>query len=547
MPTGLHKTEQALARVRNRAVLPVLAVALRSSSAEIRAAAIRATIRRHDIESHTQLLRHFHELAPRDRSMLRETHTAMPHHAASALKAAVLEGDAVLCQNACDIILLCHDYSLFQALVNAVEKPRYPHAGRVVATLLQLTVQLHDEVISWAKGDHAGHDPSFARHQVLATLERSFKRKVDHHPSELVEAFLLLAPSDSELLMAMMQDAGHSCHSQLVSSLSSNKSPAVMERLVAILRDTDAPAAALEAIGRRADRPFVDFLLHELRHPVPLRVLHNMKRLRSVAWLEDQRDMLLEFDGSAQAIAIELATGSSIDRDALFKLLELVVRHGLAEGRRAGCYALAAFKQPEASELVLAALSDPDSGVQAAAVRQLRPRRIPEALQMLVARLESPYIEVRDAARSSLAEFNFVRYRAMFDLLDEQAVRTIGALVRQVDHSVRDKLLEELTSPSVTARLRGIEMAVAMGAVEDVRGQLLSLVRHENASVRKEAVAALAFATGAGVKEALDFALLDTNRSISDAARQSLARHKLSGTSLDEGAATTGLSNDATR
>jgi len=528
MPTGLHKTEQALARARNRAVLPVLAVALHSCSAEVRAAAIRATIRRHDIDSHTQLIRHFHELAATDRSVLREAHRAMPHHAAPALKAAVLEGDATLCRNARDIILLCRDYDLFQTLVKAVEKPRHPHAGQVAATLLQLAEQLYDEVIAWAKGDRAGRDPSFARHQVLAALERSFKRKADHHSSELVDAFLLLAPSDSESLLGIMRDGRHSCHSQLMSSLSSNKTPAVMERLVALLRDTDAPIAALEAIGRRTDRPFVDFLLHDLKHPVPLRVLHNMKRLRSVAWLEGQRDMLLEFDGGAQAVAIDLAMASAIDRDALFELLKLVVRHGLAEGRRASCYALAAFKQQEANDLVLAALSDPDAGVQAAAVRQLRPRRIPEALQMLVARLESPLVEVRDAARSSLAEFNFVRYRAMFDLLDEHAVRTTGALVRQVDPSVRDKLGEELTAPSATTRLRGIEMAVAMGAVEDVRGQLLTLARHENAAVRKEAVTALAFATGPGVVESLDFAVRDTNRSVADAARQSLARLKFS-------------------
>ena len=540
MPTGLHKTEQALARARNRAVLPVLAVALHSCSAEVRAAAIRASIRRHDIDSHTQLIRHFQEFAATDHSVLRESHCAMPHHAASALKTAVLEGDATLCGNACDIILLCRNYALFQTLVKAVEKPGHPHAGRVEATLLQLAVLLHDEVIAWSKGDRAGHDPSFARHQLLAALERSFKGKVDHYPSELVDAFLLLAPSDSESLLGMMRDAGHSCHSQLVLSLSSNKTPAVMERLVAMLRDTDAPTAALEAIGRRADRPFVDFLLRELKHPVPLRVLHNMKRLQSVAWLENQRDMLLEFDGGAQATAIDLAMASAIDRDVLFELLKLVVRHGLAEGRRASCYALAAFKQPEANDLVIAALNDPDAGVQAAAVRQLRPRRIPEALQMLVARLESPLAEVRDAARSSLAEFNFVRYRAMFDLLDEQAVRTTGALVRQVDHSVRDKLVEDLTSPSVTTRLRGIEMAVAMGSVEDVRGQLLALARHENAAVRKEAVAALAFATGSGVVEALDFAVRDTNRSVSDAARQSLARHKFNRTSLEIGATPTG-------
>ena len=60
---------------------------------------------------------------------------------------------------------------------------------------------------------------------------------------------------------------------------------------------------------------------------------------------------------------------------------------------------LSAFNGPQANELILIALRDPDAGVQAAALRQLRPRRIPDALQILVSRLESPFGEVRDAAK----------------------------------------------------------------------------------------------------------------------------------------------------
>jgi HEAT repeat protein len=528
MPYGLQITEQALAKVRNRAVLPVLAVGLQSASADVRAAAIRASIRRHDRESHTQLLRLLPNLADADRVVLREAHQAMPHHAAPALKTAILSGDPALCGHACEMILLCRGYDLFPTLVKALEDQNCPQADQIAATLLQMAIALHDAVISWAKGERSRPDPSFDRHHVIAALESSLKRKAARHAAALVDAFLLLAPSDNRELIEMMRDARHPCHARLVSELSTDTKPAAMERLVALLRDTEAPQAAVEAIGRRADRPFVTYLLHELKHPVPLRVLHNMKRVRAVAWLEGGRDVLLELDGRAQAIAVDLAMASDIDRGVLFDFLKLMLQRGLGEGRRASCLALAGFSEPEANELIVAALQDPNSGVQAAALRQLRPRRIPDALQILVARLDSPHGEVRDAARSSLAEFNFVRYRAMFDLLDEQAARTTGALVRQVDQSALNKLRDELASPSASARVRGIEMAVAMGAAEEVREQLIALTRHENASLRKEAVTALAFSAGAGVHEALDLAARDPNRSVADAARNSLAQLKAS-------------------
>jgi hypothetical protein len=113
----------------------------------------------------------------------------------------------------------------------------------------------------------------------------------------------------------------------------------------------------------------------------------------------------------------------------------------------------------------------------------------------------------------------------MFDLLDEHAVRTTGLLVRQVDHSASEKLAADLLSPSVTTRLRAIEMTVAMDAVQEVCHELIELARHENLAIRKEAVAALALANGPEVRAALEVAARDCHRSVADAARQGLTRH----------------------
>jgi HEAT repeat protein len=347
--------------------------------------------------------------------------------------------------------------------------------------------------------------------------------KLDYCPADVVDAFLLLAPPDNRVLLEIMRDARHPSHVHLTTSLACSDSHAIIQRLVAMLRDADAPSAALQAIAQRTDREFTEFLLNELKHPVPLRVVQNMRRLHSITWLEQNAEALLEMNGRAQEVAVELAVASGIDPAAKIRLLKLFLQQGLGEGRRASCQALAAFEADEATSLILTALRDPDGAVQAAAVRQLRPRRIPNALQLLVERLESPFAEVRDAAKSSLAEFNFTRYRAMFDLLDEQAVRTTGVLVRQVDPTARQQLVEDLSSPSTTTRLRAIEMAVAMSAVDDVRESLISMTVHENAAVRKEAVIALVHAKGPGAMEAVKRATADKIRSVADAARQTLA------------------------
>ena len=145
------------------------------------------------------------------------------------------------------------------------------------------------------------------------------------------------------------------------------------------------------------------------------------------------------------------------------------------------------------------------------------------ALERLVGLLDSRSTEVREAARSSLAEFNFTRFRTMFDLLDEHSARATGILVHKVDSSVPQKLAEDLAAPSITVKLRAIEMALAMDAADDVRQPLLELSRHENLTVRKEVIRALGHCRGNQVAVVLKSAALDHNHSIAEAAEQSLA------------------------
>jgi HEAT repeat protein len=449
----------------------------------------------------------------------------MPHHAAAALKTAILEGDATHCKNACQIIALSGDVDLVPVLVRAAEDKKHHYGAEAAATVLELSTRIQQELSQWAAGDRsAAHDPSFKRHHVLISLEQSVSRYAEHRRKEILDAFLLLAPIDNSALQKILRDTAHPCHTPVVSELASTQDLGILERLAEMFRDTEIPPAALKIIARRSDERFIDILLNSLKRPVSVRVLHNMKSLAHVAWLEESRGRLLELDGRAQAIAVDLTMAAGLPRSSVFELITFLLQNGLTEARRACCQALAKFDGAQADQLVINLLDDPDAGVQAAAVRQLRARRVPDALHRLVALLDSRLPEVRDAARSSLAEFNFTRYRTMFDLLDEQSARTTGILVHKVDHSAQQKLAEELGSPSITCKLRGIEMALAMEATNDVREQLIELTSHENVSVRKEAVTALANCQGAAVISALKRAAADSNHTVAEAAQQSLAR-----------------------
>src|SRR4029079_19504758 len=104
------------------------------------------------------------------------------------------------------------------------------------------------------------------------------------------------------------------------------------------------------------------------------------------------------------------------------------------------------------------------------------------------------------------------------------APRTTGKLVRKVDETAQQKLIEELASPSIATKLRGIEMALAMDACDDIRHYMIDLVGHESVTVRKEAVAALAYCRGEDVIATLLRATSDSNHDIAETAQRSLAQ-----------------------
>lgn len=535
MANGLATTWNVLAQTRNRAAVSVLSAALRSPSVELQVGAIRASIERKDRNCHELLIRRFDTLSETEQAVLCEAHHNMPFRMAAALGAAVLSGDAAMCANACRILVSSRDYELFPLLVRGAENPKHRHAEQVNAATLQLANRLHQDLAEGAADNGPRHrDPYFVRRQAVRALESAVQNYSRHKRLEILEAFLLVAPPDNPTLVRILRDFAYPCHKQVMASLSLSKVPAMIELLVALLHDAAIPESTLQIIARRTDRRFLDVLLHGQKQPVALRVLKNMSRLRNVTWLEREREVLLELDGRAQTVAVELAQASGLDRDCVLELLTMLMKRGTAEGRWASCRALAEFRGEQADALVREALDDPDYGVCVAAVAQLRQRQFADSLTTLVALLDSPQSEIRDAARSSLAEFNFVRYRAMFELLDEKTLRTTGRLVLKVDESSHQRLAEELSSPSPASRRRGIAMTAAMDAVDDLRDLLATLAEDEEAGVRLDAVAALGQGSGPRVISALTLATQDPHLSVRDAAAISLEKVRSRRPALEE-------------
>jgi hypothetical protein len=483
------KTMYHLAHTRNQAAVPVLASALASTRLEIRLGAIHGLVVRRNPEGHAQILARFPTFNDRELAELAESVLRSSHRMQATLRDVLLADDQRLCDSACRVILMGRVYQLLPTLVEVTVDPTHRHSAQASATLVQLASFLHQE--SLARPRERTCEPSVVFRQVLPALEQSVTRYGEHGRLEIIDAFLLLVPPTNETLLKILREPGHPCHQPVLNSLGTSAVVPIFQLLAQLLHDTSVPSSALAIIAHRLDRKFLDYLLHNVSSPVSLRVLDNLRRLKSVNWLSEGRDVLLELDGRAQSVAIEVAKAGCVDRATYLSLLKFLLSQGRPEGRRASCDALADFHDRYVDQLVLTTLNDSDPRVQAAAVRQLRHRGIHDAMERLVALLDHRAAEVRDAARSSLAEFNFSRYRGAFDTMDDSTRQKIGRLVAKVDPTSILRLAEQLSSPALSTKLRALEMVRSMGVADTVVEQLAQLIHDPDVAVRTDAAAVL--------------------------------------------------------
>ena len=249
----------------------------------------------------------------------------------------------------------------------------------------------------------------------------------------------------------------------------------------------------------------------------------NLKRIDAIPWLQRSGAPWRQLDDAAQHALVRLAIASNIPRLQVFGVLESVLLHGNAGGRREAARALAEFHGAEANALALKALDDPDPQVQAHIVAQLRGRGIPGVLPGLVEMVDSPHAVIRKAAQESLAEFSFRRFLGSFDLLDDDVRRSTGLLVKKIDPQTGPLLKEELHSPVRTRRLRALAIARLIDLVERLEEPIRKLLADDDDHmVRMEAAAALGRSDSEASRLALERALGDRSETVRETAARSL-------------------------
>ena len=518
---GLKTTFDLLAKTRNEAAVRVLLPALDAVSDTIREAALTAILKRRNPAGHREVLRRLHAFDDRSRDIIHQHSGRLTN----ALRAAVLGADKHLRENGCHAAVWFREYDLIPALINSLEDQSSHDRDLAGRTLLELVELLYGELAGPKQNDRR-RDPQMVRRHVLGSLEHSVERYLTHQRREMVEAYVLLVNRDSAILNKLLDDPHHPAFLVLVDVLSKSTASGVIGLLLAFLDNRRAPTSVLSLIAKRDDFKFVEYLLRKIGHEPSVAVRQNLKKISSVAWLQDTK-MLDQLDDAAQHSVVRLAMLSNVPRARAFDTVAYILQQGKPRGRRAAAEALNEFNGAEANALVEKFSEDDDPQVQASALVQLRRRGILKSLTRLVQNINSEHAVVRDAARAGLTEFSFQRFLAAFDMLDDDVRRSTGSLVRKVDPQTIPMLQAEMESHVRTRRLRALEIAQAIEAVVQLDRTIIGLTADEDHLVRAEAAKALGESDSPASCSALEGALDDGSHTVRESARKSLNKRAI--------------------
>lgn len=519
MTPSLETTMGILTHTRNDAAAPVLVGALEGTDAVIFDAAIKALVTRRNWAGHLAVLSRWHVLTPAQREVVRE---AGRGRMSAGLRDALLADDEQTFQNGCEVVTLDSEFDLMSTLISLAENRDHKHSDQATELAVRLVSLLNDMLHGRTAPDDR-RDPATIRRHVLESLERSVLRFRTHHRAELIEAFVVLGSSSSGLLRSIIDDQHHACYATVMQTLSSSQSPDVIKLLLGFLEMEHASMSALTVLSRRSDVVFVKQFLDFAGRGLSDKALKNLSRIRNFTWLDSAEHKLSEFSELEQAHAVMVLSNSGIKQDQLYSLLEDLLKTGEPAGRAASCMALGALPGDRPNHLILAAVEDPAPVVQAAAIRQLRERRLPGAMNLLLKYIDSPHEVVRAAARDSLTEYTMENYLQQFDTLSDEARRATGALVRKVDHEALEKLIAELESQSRKNRLKAIDVAEAMGLVCKLSSEMIERLTDEDHLVRAAAADVLQYCPTREVQDALEDAASDRSSAVQSAAKNSLA------------------------
>lgn len=522
MAGPIEKTMQVLASTANAQALDVLIAALDVTDEEIRQAAVAALIKRNSSRGQLEIIRRL----PRLGDGVRDSLESQVGRMSSPLRQALLHGDEELRAHGLELVRATECFEQLPTLLEMLKDER----GEVTHLAAEGLRELIDRLYEHCETGNASRRPDRylrnaeqVKHNVLTGFDRALANFEElSHQQEVLEAVLILGKADNFAVKKVLTQGSPERRGLAGAVLTTSRHPGVMQLVLDYLSKNYPPPKIFEAVGQRDDPEFVAHLLRWFPKRLTPTQQKNLRQIESVAWVDAADRSLEMIPPSLQAPLVEFVTATGLPAETKLTVQEWVVRHGAPEGRLAASAVLGSMDDGAVQNIISSSLESENEDIQAWATSQLRSQGIPEALSMLINRLDSPLPAVRDAAREELKGFDVPAMLEMFEDLDPLVCLRAGKLIEKIDPDCHDKLRLELASPIRRKRIRAARAARMLGMHEKVFPSLKALLEDQDPLVRRTGIDALATIPSDESFQAIAELLEDDNARVREEAARAL-------------------------
>jgi hypothetical protein len=523
MGDPLLRTFELLTQSQATGAVELLIAALDSKYSAIHEKAVVALMKRGTTRCQTEVIRRLPALTAAGRRLLEEQGLRL----SGTLRQCLLHGDGELRAHALEVVTAAECYDQVPTLVQILQNADDPLHAEACQTLQSLVNRLYEQLhLGGGRrpgGDRFQRNLPQLRQTILSALDGACNRFESLScKTEVLESILVLGDPDAFAVRKALLQSVAPCRELANYLLMSSTHPGVMRLLMEFMKHNYPVAKALEAFEQRTDPEFVCFVLREFPKRLNENQQKNFRQLIRVDWLTRG---LLPLDAVPPPLhesLVSFVQATGLPHDEKVSVQKWILLHGSVQGRSAASQVLESADPSCVRGILFDSLDSEEEDVQAWATSQLRTQGVPEALRLLIERLDSPLASVREAARGELNSFNLDLLLNIFDHLDPNICLRAGTLVQKIDPDCHQKLVAELNNPVRHRRMRAARAAGKLGLTHEVQPCLVAMLSDADSQVRRTAAEVLVDLPNAEVVAALSGVLNDSSPRVREAAEQSL-------------------------
>lgn len=525
MASSITKTFDLLAQSRNSNAINALILALDVEDELIREQAVFALLQQQSTRGLVEVIRRYATHSPGVRKLLESHSQALD----TAIRQCLLHGSRELQYCGLEFVRLNHDFRQIPALVELFQNKRLVNhqPDRVTRTLRHLVGRLYEHFLD--RSVDSIYSRSFLknakaiRREILSALMQAAGQLQEFdQPEEIMESLLILGNVDDAAIRKILWHSDPETRRLAELVLRESRHVGVMQLICDFTGVSYPNTKALEALAERQDPEFIAHLLRWLpEHPSELQQT-NFRQIGQVAWLNAEQQDFSRIPPVLQCAVIRLISLLDLDMASKKQAQRWMLQHGTPAAKEAAIGMLRNPDPTEVAEMVLENLDSEDPIQQAWATCQLRAQHVPDAMNLLIEKIDSPLEEVRKAARQELASFDVDFVLEHFEEFSPQVCPSVGKLLMKLDPRCPLGFSRAMAHPLKKRRIQAARCAQALQLQGELVPALVALTEDSDDLVRRTSAEILATINTSAARQALVPLLSDENIRVREIAIKTL-------------------------